>query len=93
MVYLKQFQINLQAFGWDIPLLAVDDKTSGRSQPLDGTGPLTTGFSGTNDRKRIFPLTIHQCDLLGLANTNLEIMATLRHPIMEDIYLRGLSLR
>jgi hypothetical protein len=78
--HAKQFQIKLQASGWDIPLLTVNDKPSGRSQTPDGPVPLTTGFSGTNDGKRMLPLTIHQRDLPGLAHTNAEVLTYLLQP-------------
>ncbi|KAH7319411.1 hypothetical protein BKA65DRAFT_101684 [Rhexocercosporidium sp. MPI-PUGE-AT-0058] len=64
--HAKQFQVKLQASGWDIPLASTD-----------GDKRLTTGFSGTNDSKRILPLTIHQHDLQGLAHTNAEVLTYL----------------
>ncbi|KAH9220688.1 hypothetical protein DL95DRAFT_519962 [Leptodontidium sp. 2 PMI_412] len=64
--HAKQFQVKLQASGWDIPLASTD-----------GDKRLTTGFSGTNDSKRMLPLTIHQHDLQGLAHTNAEVLTYL----------------
>jgi hypothetical protein len=64
---LKQFQIKLQASGWDIPLFS-----AGRSQV-----PLTTGFSGTNDNKTMLPLTIKQEDLPALSHTSAEVLTYL----------------
>ncbi|CZT03079.1 uncharacterized protein RAG0_09953 [Rhynchosporium agropyri] len=64
--HAKQFQFKLQASGWDIPLA---------STRLEQR--LTTGFSGTNDSKRMLPLTIHQRDLHSLTNTNAEVLTYL----------------
>lgn len=36
--------------------------------------PMTTGFSGTNDSKRLLPLKICQQDLKPLARTNAEVL-------------------
>ncbi|TVY94359.1 hypothetical protein LAWI1_G000351 [Lachnellula willkommii] len=78
--HAKQFQLKLQASGWDIPLFspqspatAVEKSCAGSSLQL----PLTTGFSGTNDSKRMLPLTIKQQDLSGLAHTNAEVLTYL----------------
>lgn len=59
--HAKQFQVKLQASGWDLPL---DSK-------------ITTGFSGTNDWKGMLPLNIEQHDLPGLAHTNAEVLSYL----------------
>jgi len=64
--YAKQFQVKLQASGWDLPL-----KGSG--------GNITTGFSGTNDNRLSLPLTIRQQDLPALAHTNAEVLTYLLH--------------
>lgn len=78
--HAKQFQLKLQASGWDIPLFspqspatAVEKSRTSNSLQL----PLTTGFSGTNDSKRMLPLTIKQQDLSGLAHTNAEVLTYL----------------
>ncbi|TVY49278.1 hypothetical protein LOCC1_G002062 [Lachnellula occidentalis] len=78
--HAKQFQLKLQASGWDIPLFslrnlatAVEKSCASNSLQL----PLTTGFSGTNDSKRMLPLTIKQQDLSGLAHTNAEVLTYL----------------
>ncbi|KAF4988308.1 hypothetical protein FDECE_15104, partial [Fusarium decemcellulare] len=60
--HAKQFGVKLQASGWDIPLLSNDDSSRN----------LTTGFSGTNDNKRMLPQTIKQDDLPSLVHTNAE---------------------
>jgi hypothetical protein len=69
--HAKQFDIKLQASGWDIPLFSRTeiDKTP--------TGARTTGFSGTNDNKMMLPLTIHQSDLPSLHQTNAEVLTYL----------------
>ncbi|KAG9230020.1 hypothetical protein BJ875DRAFT_521350 [Amylocarpus encephaloides] len=75
--HAKQFQLKLQASGWDIPLSLVQCSESLHGQP---TKSLTTGFSGTNDWKRMLPLTIKQQDLPGLAHTNAEVLTYLLQP-------------
>jgi hypothetical protein len=62
--HAKQFQVKLQASGWDLPL-----KGEGAN--------ITTGFSGTNDNRLILPLTIRQHDLPALAHTNAEVLTYL----------------
>jgi hypothetical protein len=62
-VHAKQFHQKLQASGWDIPLFIPYAQTGSLSKEL------TTGFSGTNDNRRLLPLTIRQEDLPGLAHT------------------------
>ena len=79
--YAKQFSLKLQASGWDIPLFhksheGVGDMHKGNSI----TANLTTGFSGTNDNKKMLPLTIKQGDLPGLSHTNAEVLTYLLQP-------------
>ncbi|KAK5999276.1 hypothetical protein PT974_01669 [Cladobotryum mycophilum] len=72
-VHAKQFSIKIQASGWDIPLLA-------NGAIFDVKSPkqtLTTGFSGTNDNKRMLPGTIRQDDLPSLLQTNAEVLCYL----------------
>jgi hypothetical protein len=64
--HAKQFDIKLQASGWDIPLFS--------SQTL------TTGFSGTNDNKTMLPLTVKQGDLDALSHTSAEVLTYLLQP-------------
>jgi hypothetical protein len=71
--HAKQFQMKLQASGWDLPLFSAFSQSSNRSGTLNDIS-LTTGFSGTNDWKRMLPLTIEQHDLSGLAHTNAEVL-------------------
>ncbi|CAF3547431.1 unnamed protein product [Fusarium graminearum] len=66
--HAKQFGVKLQASGWDIPLLSNE---AGPSRNL------TTGFSGTNDNKRLLPQTIKQDDLPSLVQTNAEVLSYL----------------
>ncbi|PWY88227.1 hypothetical protein BO70DRAFT_331486 [Aspergillus heteromorphus CBS 117.55] len=67
-VHARQFESKLQASGWDIPAF---------NQESSGQVSLTTGFSGTNDNKRLLPLTIRQDDLPALSHTNAEVLAYL----------------
>lgn len=68
--HAKQFQVKLQASGWDIPLFHYG------SQSL----ALTTGFSGTNDNRSLLPLNIEQRDLPALSHTNAEVLTYLLQP-------------
>ncbi|EEP82369.1 conserved hypothetical protein [Uncinocarpus reesii 1704] len=73
--HAKQFSVKLQTSGWDIPLFSghIDQSVpSGFKRP-----GLTTGFSGTNDNRRLLPLTIKQHDLPGLSHTNAEVLTYL----------------
>ncbi|RSL53391.1 hypothetical protein CEP54_010421 [Fusarium duplospermum] len=74
--HAKQFSVKLQASGWDIPLLS--NKPSSKN--------LTTGFSGTNDNKRILPHTIKQDDLPSLVQTNAEVLSYLLEPRNQRFY-------
>lgn len=64
--HAKQFDVKLQASGWDIPLVNTQNG-----------GTFTTGFSGTNDNKRLLPETIKQGDLPSLLKTNAEVLSYL----------------
>ncbi|KAL4920688.1 hypothetical protein BDW62DRAFT_198579 [Aspergillus aurantiobrunneus] len=74
-LHAKQFATKLQGSGWDVllynnsPYRSVEDT---RIHP-----GITTGFSGTNDNRRLLPLTIEQCDLQGLSRTNAEVLTYL----------------
>ncbi|KAH7121751.1 hypothetical protein B0J13DRAFT_599348 [Dactylonectria estremocensis] len=70
--HAKQFGVKLQASGWDIPLLSANSSPNLPSLPR-----LTTGFSGTNDIKRLLPQTIKQDDLAALVHTNAEVLGYL----------------
>jgi hypothetical protein len=72
--HAKSFKVKIMSNGWDIPLLA-----AGSDAGSEGTKPLTTGFSGTNDTKVMLPLTIAQQDLAGLRHTNAEVLTYLLH--------------
>lgn len=73
-VHARQFTIKLQASGWDVPLFSLDSVP----QTVEGKRPgITTGFSGTNDNRRLLPLTIEQRDLEGLSHTNAEVLTYL----------------
>ena len=69
--HAKQFNLKIQASGWDLPLLS-----SSKSRK-ENYGPRTTGFSGTNDNRMILPLTIKQDDLPTLRQTNAEVLTYL----------------
>ncbi|KAI9833796.1 MAG: hypothetical protein M1819_003531 [Sarea resinae] len=76
--HAKQFQMKLQASGWDIPLISLDNKTQRNPKGIDrGSSAKTTGFSGTNDNRKMLPLTIAQEDLDGLSHTNAEVLTYL----------------
>jgi hypothetical protein len=77
--HAKQFQLKLQASGWDIPLFSPQIPSNGVVEPRNKLSrpALTTGFSGTNDWKRMLPLTIKQQDLKGLSHTNAEVLTYL----------------
>ncbi|KAF5691719.1 hypothetical protein FCIRC_297 [Fusarium circinatum] len=68
--HAKQFGVKFQASAWDIPLLSESMKRQG----------MTTGFSGTNDNKKILPRTIRQDDLPTLIQTNAEVLVHLLEP-------------
>ncbi|CAI6095047.1 unnamed protein product [Clonostachys chloroleuca] len=72
--HAKQFGIKLQASGWDIPLVSPGSPSYMKSSQ---SSCLTTGFSGTNDNKRLLPQTIKQDDLAGLVHTNAEVLGYL----------------
>ena len=81
--YAKQFSVKLQASGWDVPLFReIDNRKSvdDTNKRARNTTNLTTGFSGTNDNKRMLPLTIKQGDLSGLSHTNAEVLTYLLQP-------------
>lgn len=86
----KEFCIKLQASGWDIPLFIGNKGSSAKNTGrLDcGTSrALTTGFSGTNDNRRMLPLTISQGDLPGLSHTNAEVLTYLLQPRNQEYVL------
>lgn len=68
--HAKQFGVKFQASAWDIPLLSESMKRQA----------ITTGFSGTNDNKKILPRTIRQDDLPTLIQTNAEVLVHLLEP-------------
>jgi hypothetical protein len=67
-LHAKQFAVKLQSSGWDLPLFSLD---TGDQRAK------TTGFSGTNDNRRLLPLTIKQDDLPSLSQTNAEVLTYL----------------
>ncbi|KLU92347.1 hypothetical protein MAPG_11293 [Magnaporthiopsis poae ATCC 64411] len=69
--HAKQFDVKLQASGWDIPLVPATNNIPGAR---------TTGFSGTNDNRTMLPLTIRQDDLPSLRQTSAEVLTYLLQP-------------
>ncbi|PWY88271.1 hypothetical protein BO70DRAFT_419943 [Aspergillus heteromorphus CBS 117.55] len=74
-VHAKQFAIKLQTSGWDVPMFS--NSVSKAHNPKIKRSGLTTGFSGTNDNRRLLPLTIEQHDLPELSYTNAEVLTYL----------------
>ncbi|PIG85815.1 hypothetical protein AARAC_009742 [Aspergillus arachidicola] len=74
-VHAKQFSIKLQSSGWDVPFFK-NSSILCQDQQKKRSG-LTTGFSGTNDNRRLLPLTIQQRDLPEPLHTNAEVLAYL----------------
>ena len=87
--HAKQFQVKLQASGWDIPLFSVGNTPVKVGQTLGPSVASTTGFSGTNDWKKMLPLTISQHDLSGLSHTNAEVLTYLLQPRNRKYVLAG----
>ncbi|RDW74456.1 uncharacterized protein DSM5745_07118 [Aspergillus mulundensis] len=75
-LHAKQFATKLSASGWD---LILSHGSQYRSTQWIHPG-ITTGFSGTNDNRRLLPLTIEQRDLPGLSHTNAEVLTYLLQP-------------
>ncbi|KAL4811848.1 hypothetical protein BDW67DRAFT_194317 [Aspergillus spinulosporus] len=77
-LHARQFATKLSASGWDLIL-----SHGSQYRSTDGlwVNPgFTTGFSGTNDNRRLLPLTIEQRDLPGLSHTNAEVLTYLLQP-------------
>ena len=91
-LHAKQFSSKPQASGWDIPLIAPDKSSNSH----DGNNTafksrLTTGFSGTNDNKRMLPQTIQQQDLPSLLGTNAEVLSYLLEDRNQDFFLAAVK--
>lgn len=67
-LHAKQFAVKLQSSAWDLPLFSTDTEEKHAR---------TTGFSGTNDNRRLLPLTIEQHGLPSLEKTNAEVLTYL----------------
>ncbi|CAG9940265.1 unnamed protein product [Clonostachys rosea f. rosea IK726] len=100
--HAKQFSLKLQASGWDIPLFSKDKITKPRMSKLESISSiqernLTTGFSGTNDNRRMLPDNIRQEDLPSLLQTNAQVLKYLVETrnqeclLAQDKYGRQLS--
>ena len=84
--HAKQFSMKIQASGWDVPLLDKSTFTGKRTSDFGNQNKaMTTGFSGTNDIKRLLPLTISQDDLPGLSHTNAEVLSYLLQPRNRNV--------
>lgn len=81
-VHANQFGVKLQASGWDIPLLSRSTSSGIGCE----TSSLTTGFSGTNDNKRMLPQNIKQEDLSSLLQTNAEVLGYLLQKRNQTCY-------
>ncbi|PBP24232.1 hypothetical protein BUE80_DR004858 [Diplocarpon rosae] len=82
-LHAKQFEVKLQASGWDLPSFVAKIRSPHEdpsSKLQESNAQLTTGFSGTNDGKRMLPLTVQQHDLEGLSHTNALVMTYLLEP-------------
>ncbi|CAG7937273.1 unnamed protein product [Penicillium salamii] len=87
--HAQQFRVKLQASGWDVPLFQT---RSTSSNPGEFKGPgLTTGFSGTNDNRRLLPLTMQQHDLPALLHTNAEVLTYFLHARSRQ-YIQAIDL-
>ena len=75
-VHARTFKRKIVSSGWDLPSPNVE---LGSHSSLT-TGPLTVGFSGTNDGRSLLPLNIQQQDLAGLSHTNAEVLTYLLQP-------------
>jgi hypothetical protein len=75
--HARQFEVKIQASGWDLPLLPLS--SSSDPSPVSTSFPraISTGFSGTNDNRMLLPLTIKQDDLESLHQTNAEVLTYL----------------
>ncbi|KAL3476926.1 hypothetical protein BJX99DRAFT_258041 [Aspergillus californicus] len=76
--HAKQFATKLQASGWDV--LLYNTAQSLAAEDVWMRPGISTGFSGTNDNRRLLPLHIEQCDLPGLSHTNAEVLTYLLQP-------------
>lgn len=81
-VHANQFGVKLQASGWDIPLTSRGTLSGAETERRS----LTTGFSGTNDNKRILPQNIKQEDLPSLLQTNAEVLGYLLQKRNQTCY-------
>jgi hypothetical protein len=75
-VHAKQWRIKLQASGCNIPAYSAPGSAIDRSKGADRT----TGFTATNDNRRLLPLTIQQHDPPGLLHSNAEVLTYLLQP-------------
>ena len=73
--HAKQFLVQLQASGWDLPIVPSCTRC-----PAPNPASRTTGFSGTNDNRNMLPFTIKQNDLPSLSHTNAEVLTYLLQP-------------
>ncbi|KAH6856123.1 hypothetical protein B0I37DRAFT_317555 [Chaetomium sp. MPI-CAGE-AT-0009] len=82
--HARQFEVKIQASGWDLPLLPLSPDPS----HVSAVSPraISTGFSGTNDNRMLLPLTIKQDDLESLHQTNAEVLTYLLQPRNQEYH-------
>lgn len=73
---MKEFPHKLSASGWDL----------GKKKQL-----VTTGFSGTNDSRRLLPLFVNQLDLEEQTHTNALVLEYLLQPINRIELMSSIS--
>ncbi|KAK5657566.1 hypothetical protein OQA88_3140 [Cercophora sp. LCS_1] len=86
--HARQFDLKMQASGWDLPLLPLprapyapgELKPPSAATSSPSPRPMSTGFSGTNDNRLLLPLTIKQQDLESLHHTNAQVLTHLLQP-------------
>ena len=78
--HARQFEVKIQASGWDLPLLPVSSSSDPSHLTTGFPHAISTGFSGTNDNRMLLPLTIKQDDLESLHQTNAEVLTYLLQP-------------
>lgn len=75
--HARQFEVKIQASGWDLPLLPLSSSSDPSHISTGFSRAISTGFSGTNDNRMLLPLTIKQDDLESLHQTNAEVLTYL----------------
>ncbi|KAK3353831.1 hypothetical protein B0T25DRAFT_632188 [Lasiosphaeria hispida] len=84
--HARQFDVKMQASGWDLPLVPLLVPLEASLATSPSPRPMSTGFSGTNDNRLLLPLTIKQQDLESLRHTNAEVLTYLLQPRSREYY-------